>query len=145
MQLTITASIQARWGHQVDGLVHTHAWTVEATVEGSVDCDRVFPADELEQILQDAVRPWAGCYLTHEGGGVWKGYRPVVWEREPTVEEIVRHLWRRLDPLVPGLVSLALVEATEFDRCRTVRLSRPVLADRHPATLATGGARRGHS
>jgi len=123
MQLTITASIQARWGHRVDGLVHTHAWTVEATVEGPHDCHKVFPADELEQILTDAIRPWSGCYLTHEDVGDWNGYRPVVWDREPTVEEIVRRLWCRLDPLLPGLISLALVESTEFDRCRTVRLS----------------------
>ena len=37
MKLTITAAIQARWGHRVDGLIHTHAWTVEATVEGPAD------------------------------------------------------------------------------------------------------------
>lgn len=123
MQLTITASIQARWGHRVDGLIHTHAWTVEATVEGPQDCDKVFPADELEQILHDAVRPWVGCYLTNEDVGVWNGYEPLIWEREPTVEEVVRQLWRQLDPLLPGLVSVALVESTEFDRCRTVRLS----------------------
>ncbi len=123
MHLTITASIQARWGHRVDGLVHTHAWTIEATVEGPPDCDKVFPADDLEHILQDAVQPWIGRYLTHEDVGVWNGYQPEIWEREPTVEEIVRRLWCRLDPLLPGLVSLALVESTEFDRCRTVRLS----------------------
>ncbi len=33
MKLTITASIHARWGHRVDNLIHTHAWTVEATLE----------------------------------------------------------------------------------------------------------------
>jgi hypothetical protein len=29
-----------------------------------------------------------------------------------------------LECQVPGLVEVALVESTEFDRCRTVRLSR---------------------
>ena len=123
MHLTITASIHARWGHRVDGLIHTHAWTVEATVEGDPDCDKVFPADDLEQILQSAVQPWSGRYLTHEDVGEWKGYSPVIWEREPTVEEIVRHLWADLSPAVPGLTSVALVESAEFDRCRTVRLA----------------------
>ena len=47
-----------------------------------------------------------------------------MWDREPTVEEIARHIWEQLDPKVPGLVSIGLVESTEFDRCRTVRLTR---------------------
>ena len=124
MKLTITAAIHARWGHRVDGLIHTHAWSVEATLEGPADCAKVFPADDLEQILTDSVEPWRGCYLTAEDVGEWKGYRPLVWDREPTVEEIVRDLWGHLEPLVPGLVEVALIEATEFDRCRTVRLAR---------------------
>ena len=122
MRLTITAAIHARWGHRVDGLIHTHAWSVEATLEGPADCDKVFPADDLEQVLADAVAPWNGHYLTTEDIGEWKGYRALVWEREPTVEEIVRRLWKHLDTHVPGLTEVALVEATEFDRCRTVRL-----------------------
>src|SRR4029078_1117593 len=40
MKLTITAAIHARWGHRVDGLIHTHAWTLEATVDGDPDCDK---------------------------------------------------------------------------------------------------------
>lgn len=123
MQLTITASIHARWGHRVDGLIHTHAWTVEATLEGRPDCKKVFPADDLERTLHCAVEPWMGRYLTDEDVGEWKGYTPLVWEQEPTVEEIVRRLWSQLDPTLPGLTSVALVESTEFDRCRTVRLS----------------------
>ncbi|MDH3753111.1 MAG: 6-carboxytetrahydropterin synthase [Acidimicrobiia bacterium] len=123
MNLTITAAIHARWGHRVDGLIHTHAWTVEATVAGPADCDKVFPADDLETILREAVEPWAGHYLTHEDAGEWKGYKPLVWEREATVEETVRYLWKHIEERVPGLTEVALVEATEFDRCRTVRLS----------------------
>ena len=53
MRLTITAAIHARWGHRVDGLIHTHAWTVEATLVGPADCDKVFPADDLEALLAD--------------------------------------------------------------------------------------------
>ena len=71
----------------------------------------------------EAVAPWQGHYLTHEDVGEWKGYQPLVWDREPTVEETVRRLWQRLEPLVPGLTEVALVESTEFDRCRTVRLA----------------------
>ena len=123
MKLTITAAIHARWGHRVDGLVHTHAWTVEATLAGPDDCDKVFPADDLEALLRDAVQPWQGCYLTNEDVGEWKGYRPLVWEREPTVEEICRVLWRHLEPQIPGLVEVSLVESTEFDRCRKVTLA----------------------
>ncbi|MEL7209502.1 MAG: 6-carboxytetrahydropterin synthase [Actinomycetota bacterium] len=123
MLLTITASIHARWGHRVDGLIHTHAWTVEATLAGDPDCDKVFPADDLEQVLHETVQPWTGHYLTDEDVGPWKGYRPLIWSREPTVEEIVRRLWRSLRPRLPGLQAVALVESTEFDRCRTVRLS----------------------
>ncbi len=123
LKLTITAAIHARWGHRVDGLVHTHAWTVEATVEGPADCDKVFPADDLEATLLRAVAPWQGKYLTNEDVGQWKGYDPLVWEREPTVEEIVRVLWKHLEGEVAGLTEVALVESTEFDRCRTVRLA----------------------
>ena len=123
MKLTITAAIHARWGHRVDGLIHTHAWTVEATLTGPADCDKVFPADDLERILLDSVAPWQGHYLTDPDVGHWKGYAPLVWEREPTVEEIVRVLWRHLEPLVPGLVEVSLVESTEFDRCRKVTLA----------------------
>ena len=47
MKLTITAAIHARWGHRVDGLIHTHAWTLEATVEGDPVCDKVYPVDVL--------------------------------------------------------------------------------------------------
>ena len=122
-KLTITASIHARWGHRVDDLIHTHAWTVEATLSGPPDSDRVFPADELERILADAVAPFQGHYLTTEDLGEWKGYLPLVWEQEPTVEEIVRVLWRRIEPQVEGLVDVSLVEGTEFDRCRRVTLA----------------------
>jgi 6-pyruvoyl-tetrahydropterin synthase len=123
MKLTITAAVHARWGHRVDGLIHTHAWTVEATLAGPADCDKVFPADDLERILLEAVEPWQGHYLTHEDVGEWKGYQPLVWDREPTVEEVVRRLWSHLEHIVTGLTEVALVEATEFDRCRTVRLA----------------------
>jgi 6-pyruvoyl-tetrahydropterin synthase len=123
MRLTMTAAVTARWGHRVGGLIHTHAWSVEATVEGPPDAPMVVPADDLEQVLIRAVRPWERRYLTHEDVGEWNGYSPIVWDREPTVEEITRRLWEQLTTQVPGLVSLALVESTEFDRCRTVRVS----------------------
>ena len=122
MKRTITAAINARWGHRVDGLIHSHAWTVEATVEGPADAHIVIPADELEQILLDTVEPWVGHYLTNEDLGQWKNFQPLVWDREPTVEEIVRRLWDAIQPQVDGLVEVALVEAHEFDRTRTVRL-----------------------
>ena len=122
-KLTITASIHARWGHRVDDLIHTHAWTVEATLTGPADSDRVFPADELERVLAEAVAPFQGHYLTTKDLGEWKGYLPLVWEQEPTVEEIVRVLWRHIEPQVRGLVDVSLVEGTEFDRCRKVTLA----------------------
>jgi 6-pyruvoyl-tetrahydropterin synthase len=124
LHLTITTAIHARWAHRVDGLIHSHPWSLEATVEGPTDADKVIPADDLEQILHRVVEPWRGHYLTDEDVGNWKGYEPLVWDREPTVEEIARHIWEQLDPKVPGLVSIGLVESTEFDRCRTVRLTR---------------------
>jgi 6-pyruvoyl-tetrahydropterin synthase len=120
----MTAAIHARFAHRVDGLVHSHPWSVEATVEGPPDADKVIPADDLEAILNSLVEPWRGRYLTAEDVGEWKGYRPLVWDREPTVEEIARRLWDQLDQQVTGLVSVGVVESTEFDRCRTVRLSR---------------------
>lgn len=129
MRMTITASIHARWGHRVDGLVHTHAWKVGATVSGAVDCDKVFPADDLERMLAEVVEPWRGHYLTNEALGPWKGFDPIIWDREPTVEEIVRRIWQRLDArfdAVPDvdLQRVSLEEASEFDRCRVVTLSR---------------------
>ena len=124
MRLTITAAIHARWGHRVDGLVHTHAWGVEATVAGDPDSEKVYPADDLEELLVRSVEPWRGRYLTHEDVGEWKGYQPLLWDREPTVEEIARRLWDHLVEVVPGLEEVALVESDEFDRCRTVRLGR---------------------
>lgn len=123
MKLTMSAAITARWGHRVGGLIHTHAWTFEATVTGPADAPMVMPVDELEHTLCELVEPWREHYLTHEDLGEWKGYLPIVWEQEPTVEEIARHLWAELEPLVPGLESIALTESTEFDRCRTVRLA----------------------
>lgn len=123
MRLTMTAGIHARFAHRVDGLVHSHPWSIEATVEGPADAAKVMPADDLEHLLQQAVEPWRGRYLTDEDIGPWKGYTPVVWDAEPTVEEIARRLWHHLSADVPGLVSLAVVESTEFDRSRTVRLS----------------------
>lgn len=124
MKLTITTEVQARWGHRVDGLIHTHAWTVGATVEGPSEASIVIPADDLEERLLAAVHPWTGHYLTHEDVGPWKSFQPLLWDREPTVEEIARRLWNLLEPQVPGLIEVALIEATEFDRTRTVRLSR---------------------
>lgn len=124
LQLTMTAAIHARWAHRVDGLIHSHPWSLEATVEGPADAHIVIPADELEQVLHDLVEPWRGRYLTHEDCGEWKGYQPLVWDTEPTVEEIARRLWAMLDQRVDGLKSIAVVESTEFDRCRTVRLTR---------------------
>ncbi len=124
LHLTMTAGIHARWAHRVDGLIHSHPWSIEATVEGPADADKVIPADELEEILNELVEPWQGHYLTHEDVGEWKGYQPMVWDREPTVEEIARRLWSALDERVDGLVSVAVVESADFDRCRTVRVSR---------------------
>ncbi len=124
MRLTITAEVTARWGHRVDGLIHSHAWTVGATVEGPADAAIIIPADDLEALLLAKVAPWVGHYLTHEDVGPWKSYQPLVWDREPTVEEIARRLWSAVADDVPGLVEVFLVEATEFDRTRTVRLSR---------------------
>lgn len=129
MKMTITASIHARWGHRVDGLVHTHAWKVEATVSASPDCDKVFPADDLERMLADVVEPWRGHYLTHDEAGPWKGFDPILWNREPTVEEIVRQIWGQLDTAfadIPDVIleGVSLEEASEFDRCRVVTLTR---------------------
>ena len=124
MKMTITAAIHARWGHRVDELIHTHAWTVEATVVGEADAAIIHPADDLEDLLRSAVQPWERHYLTDEDLGPWKGFEPLVWDAEPTVEEIARRLWDTLEPGLPTLESVALVESTEFDRCRTVRLSR---------------------
>ena len=120
----MTAAIHARFAHRVDGLVHSHPWSIEATVEGPADAAMVMPADDLEAIIHQLVEPWRGKYLTDTDVGPWKGYQPLLWDREPTVEEITRRLWCQLDQLVPGLVSVGLVESTEFDRCRTVRLTR---------------------
>ena len=124
MHLTMTAAIHARWAHRVDGLIHSHPWSLEATVEGPADAEMVMPADDLERILQELIDPWRGHYLTQEDVGEWKGYEPLVRDRAPTVEEIARRIWDALDERVPGLVSVGVVESTEFDRCRTVRLSR---------------------
>lgn len=129
MRMTISASIHARWGHRVDGLIHTHAWKVGATVSGPVDADKIYPADDLERELACVVEPWRGHYLTHEDVGAWKGFAPLVWEREPTVEEVVRQIWDRLDARFAqisnaDLESVTLEEAAEFDRCRVVTLSR---------------------
>lgn len=129
MKMTISASIHARWGHRVDGLVHTHAWKVGATVSGPVDCDKVYPADDLEALLGAVVEPWQGRYLTDTDLGQWKGFTPLVWDREPTVEEIVRRVWTHVQDELdarPGVVleSVSLEEASEFDRCRVVTLSR---------------------
>jgi 6-pyruvoyl-tetrahydropterin synthase len=128
MKLTITAAIQARWGHRVDDLIHTHAWTVEATVEGPADACKVMPADDLEELLHQVVAPWAGHYLTDVDLGPWKRLTPLVWDKEPTVEEIVRRIWASLEPIVPGLAEVALIESVEFDRSRKVRLMRDRVA-----------------
>lgn len=129
MKMTISASIHARWGHRVDGLIHTHAWKVGAKVSGPVDSDKIYPADDLEKELTCVVEPWRRHYLTHQDVGPWKGFAPLVWEREPTVEEVVRHIWEALDErfaAIPSadLESVTLEEASEFDRCRVVTLSR---------------------
>jgi 6-pyruvoyl-tetrahydropterin synthase len=108
----------------VDGLIHTHAWAVEATVEGDAGAAMVYPVDDLEALILAAVTPWTGHYLTNEDLGEWKGFKPLVWDVEPTVEEVARRIWAELHPKIPGLHEVALVESTEFDRCRTVRLSR---------------------
>jgi len=124
LRLTMTAAIHTRFAHRVDGLVHSHPWSIEATVEGPSDAAKVMPADELESILHRAVEPWRGRYLTDEDLGPWKGYLPLVWDTEPTVEEIARRLWDVLSTEIPhGLVALAVVESTEFDRSRAVRLT----------------------
>lgn len=125
LHLTMTVGVHARFAHRVDGLIHSHPWSVEATVEGPADIDKVMPADDLEAILANMLEQWRGRYLTDEDVGDWKGYRALVWDREPTVEEIARRLWLQLDAAVPGLVEVAVTESVEFDRTRVVRLTRP--------------------
>ncbi|MFP5488782.1 MAG: hypothetical protein ACLGHQ_10805, partial [Acidimicrobiia bacterium] len=94
-----------------------------------MEADKIYPADDLEKELTCVVEPWRGHYLTHEDVGPWKGFLPIVWEREPTVEEVVRQIWVQLDErfaLIQNadLESVTLEEASEFDRCRVVTLSR---------------------
>ena len=125
MQLTMTVAIHVRFAHRVDGLIHSHPWSVEATVEGPADIDKVMPADDLELILAQLLEQWRGRYLTDADVGDWKGYTALVWDREPTVEEIARRLWVQLDEQVDGLVEIGVTESTEFDRSRVVRLTRP--------------------
>jgi 6-pyruvoyl-tetrahydropterin synthase len=125
LQLTMSVGVHARFAHRVDGLIHSHPWSIEATVEGPADADKVMPADDLEAILAGMLEQWRGRYLTDTDVGEWKGYCPLVWEREPTVEEIARRLWAQLDDVVPGLVEVAVTESVEFDRARVVRLTRP--------------------
>ena len=126
LQLTMTVAIHVRFAHRVDGLIHSHPWSVEATVQGPADVDKVMPADDLEATLARLLEPWRGKYLTNVDVGEWKGYEPLVWDREPTVEEIARRLWIQLDQQVQGLVEIGVIESTEFDRSRVVRLSRPL-------------------
>ena len=125
MRLTMTAGIHARFAHRVDGLVHSHPWLIEATVEGPADAAKVMPADDLEAILQARRRVLARQVPDRRGPrSRGRGTSPLVWDAEPTVEEIARRLWDHLLTRIPtGLVSLAVVESTEFDRSRTVRLS----------------------
>ena len=125
LHLTMSVAVHARFAHRVDGLIHSHPWSVEATVEGPADIDKVMPADDLEALLARMLEQWRGRYLPDHDVGEWKGYQPLVWDREPTVEEIARRLWRQLDDSVPGLVEIAVNESTEFDRSRVVRLTRP--------------------
>lgn len=129
MRMTISASIHARWGHRVDGLIHTHAWKVGATVAGPIDAHKIYPADDLERLLSEVVEPWRGHYLTDEDVGIWKGFEPLIWDREPSVEEVVRRIWQTLDRTFSqhpdvDLEAVSLEEAAEFDRCRVVTLSR---------------------
>ena len=56
--------------------------------------------------------------------GIWKGYKPLIWDREPTVEEITRNLWDHLSEKIPSLIGVSLVESSEFDRCRKVSLTK---------------------
>ena len=58
LRLTMTAAIHARFAHRVDGLVHSHPWSVEATVEGPSDAAMVMPADDLERLLHRVLEPW---------------------------------------------------------------------------------------
>ena len=125
LKLTMSVGVHARFAHRVDGLIHSHPWNVEATVEGPADVDKVMPADDLEAILANMLEQWRGRYLTDADVGEWKGYRPLVWDREPTVEEIARRLWDQLDDAVAGLVEVSVTESVEFDRARVVRLARP--------------------
>ena len=69
LRLTMTAAIHARFAHRVDGLVHSHPWSIEATVEGPADAAKVMPADDLEALLHELVEPWRGRYLTDDDLG----------------------------------------------------------------------------
>ena len=103
--------------------IHTHAWTLEATVEVISIMDKVYPVDD-PSTKRPPPSSRHGHYFTHEDVGVWKGLQPLVWDREPTVEEIARRIYRSLADKLPGLIEVALVESTEPDRSRTVRSTR---------------------
>ena len=124
LSLAVRGQHQARWGHRVEGLPHTHHWTLRAMVEGALGDQIVVPVHQLNRELADVVHPWEGHYLTHEDGlGDWKGYAPIVWQAEPTVEEIARYLGTALGERVPGLAELEIEEGNEPDRHRFVTLS----------------------
>ena len=63
-------------------------------------------------------------FLTKKDVGIWKGYKPLIWAKEPTVEEITRNLWNNLSEKIPTLTGVSLIESSEFDRCRKVSLTK---------------------
>ena len=123
LHLTMTAAIHARFAHRVDGLVHSHPWSIEATVEGPADAAKVMPADDLEALLHELVEPWRGRYLTDADLGDWKGYSRSCGTPSRRSRRSPGGCGTSSTPTCPGWCRSAVVESTEFDRCRTVRLT----------------------
>jgi len=81
--------------------VHGHGFEVELEVEGTIDPEIGWVADyaELGQAWRQVMPELDHAYLNDVAG-----------LENPTSELIAVWLWRRLDPLLPGLAAVSVME-----------------------------------
>ncbi len=94
-------------GHKCGGN-HGHSWRIEVHVSGPVDQRSGWVIDYAD--VEAACLPVRDL-LDH------KDLNEIPGLELPTAENLARWIWRRLEPLVPGLSKLVISEGFQSYRC----------------------------
>jgi len=92
--------------------VHSHDWRVRVTVQSKTldSSGLVMDFHKLKRLLEKTVEPYQNRHPLND--------LPAFQNYNPSTERIAEDICNRLNPLLPGGLSISLVEVWEFPDCK---------------------------